>query len=93
MLIDTHCHLDAPEFDSDREQVIARAASAGVAAIVIPAVERGNFDTVARLAHSCAGAYALGIHPMYVDRADESDLDYLRERIAQSIDEIGRAHV
>lgn len=86
MLIDTHCHLDAAEFDADRAQVLARAAKVGVRSIVIPAVERGNFDAVAGLAHATAGAaYALGIHPMYVERADEADLEHLRERIAASI--------
>lgn len=88
MLIDTHCHLDAAEFDEDRTQVVARAAAVGVRSIVIPAVERGNFDVVARLAHTTDGAaYALGIHPMYVERADEADLEHLRERIAASIED------
>ncbi|MEI6839046.1 MAG: TatD family hydrolase, partial [Alcaligenaceae bacterium] len=70
MLFDTHCHLDASEFDHDREQVIARAQAAGVKALVIPAVEVANFESVRALAHSFAeGFYALGIHPLYVERA------------------------
>jgi TatD DNase family protein len=82
MLFDTHCHLDASEFDSDREQVIARAQAAGVQAILIPAVEVANFDRVRTLAHSFAqGAYALGIHPMYVERAGPDDLKHLRESL------------
>ena len=72
MLIDTHCHLDAAEFDPDRAQVLARARAAGVGLIVVPAVEVANFGTVARLAaETDRCAYALGIHPMYVDRAAE----------------------
>ena len=51
MLFDTHCHLDAAEFDHDRAQVIARAQAAGVRAIVIPAVEVANFERVRMLAH------------------------------------------
>src|SRR5262245_9578035 len=46
MWIDTHCHLDASEFDADRSAVIARARTAGVAQLVLPAVEVGNFATV-----------------------------------------------
>lgn len=84
MLFDTHCHLDAAEFDHDREQVIARAQAAGVKAIVIPAVEVANFDRVRLLAHSFAqGFYALGIHPMYVERAAPEALVQLREALLQ----------
>lgn len=62
MLIDTHCHLDAAEFDTDRSEVIGHALEAGVQAIVIPAVERANFAVVRELAGQVAGgAYALGI--------------------------------
>jgi len=82
MLIDTHCHLDAAEFDADRAQVIADAQAAGVRGIVIPAVEAGNFATVAALAQAVpGGAYALGIHPMYVDRAGPDDLARLRTAV------------
>ena len=74
MWIDTHCHLDAAEFDADRTAVIARARAAGVAQIVLPAVGRGNFEGVRVLAHAHGFAYALGIHPMYVERAADDDL-------------------
>ncbi|AKP89961.1 DNAase [Achromobacter xylosoxidans] len=86
MLIDTHCHLDAAEFDTDRSEVIGHALEAGVQAIVIPAVERANFAVVRELAGQVAGgAYALGIHPLYVQRADDADLDALRDAIRQSL--------
>lgn len=82
MLFDTHCHLDAAEFDHDRAQVIASAQSAGLQAIVIPAVEVANFERVRVLAHSFAqGFYALGIHPMYVERAEPEALEHLREAL------------
>ncbi len=86
MLIDTHCHLDAAEFDADRREVAEHALDAGVQAIVIPAVERANFGVVRDLAAQVAGgAYALGIHPLYVQRAVDADLDALREAIRQSL--------
>jgi TatD DNase family protein len=78
---DSHCHLDAPEFDADRAAVLARARAAGVAMLVLPAVEVAHFDRVRRLAHEAGGAYALGIHPLYVERADDADLD----RLAQAL--------
>ncbi|MEN9314643.1 MAG: hypothetical protein RIS35_1036 [Pseudomonadota bacterium] len=86
MLIDTHCHLDASEFDADRPQVVARARAAGVGMIVVPAVEAANFDAVAALCRDTADcAYALGIHPMYVDRASDDDLALLRARVGEAI--------
>ena len=48
-LFDTHCHLDAPEFDRDRDRVIADARAAGVAQILVPAVEVANFGAVKAL--------------------------------------------
>lgn len=83
MWIDTHCHLDAPEFDPDRDAVVARAALAGVARIVLPAVGRANFDTVRTLAHAHGFAYALGIHPLCVGQADDDDLEHLADALAQ----------
>jgi TatD DNase family protein len=83
MLVDTHCHLDAAEFDGDRDAVVARAIAAGVGRIVVPAVERANFAAVASICRDftlCGAAY--GIHPMYVGRAIEEDLDALRAVLA-----------
>jgi len=61
--IDTHCHLDAPEFDADRLQARQAARELGVRLCVYPAVQKSNFDTVRALAHQTGDAYALGIHP------------------------------
>jgi TatD DNase family protein len=80
--IDTHNHLDAAEFDRDREASIARARSAGVSMLVVPAVEVTNFDTVRKLAHAHGLAYALGIHPMAVGRSHDADIERLREALA-----------
>jgi TatD DNase family protein len=88
MWIDTHCHLEAAEFAGEASGIAARAAQLGVAWIVIPAVERANFDTVAILAKQQANCvYALGIHPLYVPHADEHDLAALRSAIPASLDD------
>ena len=94
MLIDTHCHLDASEFAADRDQVVARARAAGVEAMVVPAVECGNFAGVLDCCMHFSGCHAaLGIHPMYVARALPDDLACLRAAVAQhhpvAIGEIG----
>ena len=78
MWIDTHCHLDAAEFDADRSAVIARAREAGVSQIVLPAVAPDNFDAVRGLAHAHGFVYTLGIHPLYVERAGAAPLAALR---------------
>jgi TatD DNase family protein len=100
MWIDTHCHLDAAEFDTDRAAVVERARAAGVVQIVLPAVGRENFDTVRLLAHEHGFAYALGIHPLCVERAVDDDLRALSDALAEhradprlvAIGEIGLDH-
>ncbi len=87
MWIDSHCHLDAPEFDVDRDAVVAAARAAGVGQIVMPAVEVAHFLALQRLARATGFAYALGIHPLYVDRADDDDLDRLRDALAAARDD------
>jgi TatD DNase family protein len=79
--IDSHCHLDASEFDADRGAVVAHARAAGVSQIVIPAVERSNFETVRRLADRHGLRHALGIHPLFVDRAQDDDLRVLHDAL------------
>lgn len=85
--IDTHCHLDAPEFSADVLAVRSRAREAGVVHCVIPAVERANWDAVRLLAHTHGDSYALGIHPLYVPRATPDDLLALRVALAQHCDD------
>ena len=87
MWTDTHCHLDAAEFDADRPEVIARARAAGVTQMVLPAVTPANFDAVRHLAHAHDFAYALGIHPLYVDQAPDDELRVLREALAAHRDD------
>jgi len=82
MWIDTHCHLDAHEFGAESLDVARRAGEGGVSMIVIPAVERGNFEVVAQLAANAPNtSYALGIHPIYVPQAADEDLVALRTAV------------
>jgi TatD DNase family protein len=86
MWIDTHCHLDATEFDHDRGQVADAATAAGVSGIVLPAVAVWNFEAVRTLARQderCV--YALGIHPLCSPGAGQADLDALRREVAASV--------
>lgn len=88
LLIDTHCHLDAREFDADRAQVMERARHAGVASLVLPAVDVASFEKVRALAHEVSvGAYAVGIHPMYVRHSGDNDLALLDEFVCAHLDD------
>jgi TatD DNase family protein len=87
MWIDSHCHLDAPEFDADRPAVVQRARAAGVRRLVLPAVTAAHFERVRALAHAFDAVYALGIHPLYVDQADDADLDRLQQALQDGRDD------
>ncbi|MFN3630253.1 MAG: TatD family hydrolase [Casimicrobiaceae bacterium] len=66
MWIDSHCHLDAPEFDADRDEVVARARRAGVATIINLPGHVDHFEAAreSRRRYGCLTGY--GIHPMWV---------------------------
>jgi TatD DNase family protein len=87
MWIDTHCHLDAAEFGEDTALVRRRAAQAGVAHCVLPAVAVSNFDTVRELAHRHGDSYALGIHPLCTPGARDEDLEKLDQALAARRDD------
>ena len=85
--IDTHCHLDAPEFAPDVDAVRDRAAQQGVALCVIPAVAVPLFDGARQLAHQFGDGYALGIHPLYVAQAADEALEQLDEALTAHADD------
>ena len=87
MWIDTHCHLDAPEFDADRDAVRVQARVAGVGLCVLPAVQRRDWPGVQRLAAQHGDAYALGIHPLYVPQAHDDDLLALDATLSEARDD------
>lgn len=93
-LIDTHCHLDAAEFEATRLQLLDAARAAGIGSIVIPSVCRDNFAAVRRMAETFPDCHpAFGIHPMFTRDAQQSDLSVLRDYLATcspvAIGEIG----
>jgi TatD DNase family protein len=92
--IDTHCHLDAAEFDADRDAVYAAAIAGGVDTLVIPSVSRDNFAAVAATCERYPGCLpAWGMHPMLLDVHHPEHLTDLRAQIERlrpvAIGEIG----
>ncbi len=98
--VDTHCHLDAPEFVHEVEDLVSRARDAGVRRLVLPAVRVADAPRVRELAHAFDSVYALGIHPLCVGEAADSDLDRLAQLLSQwkddprlvAVGEIGLDH-
>jgi TatD DNase family protein len=93
-MIDSHCHLDFPHFDQDRDEVLARAAAAGVTAIINPGADLESSRRAAALAERHANVYAaVGVHPHDASTCDDPTLSELRQLASQprvvAIGEIG----
>jgi TatD DNase family protein len=81
-LVDSHCHLDDAQFDSDREEAIARARAAGVETLLAVGTGNGPPDLEAgiRLAEAHAEIYAtVGVHPHDAAKAAPETFERLRE--------------
>ena len=79
-LIDTHTHLDFPDFDADRPRLLANAAARGLERMVVLGVYQANFQRVWELACAEPRLFAaLGLHPVYLDQHRPEHLVQLRE--------------
>jgi len=90
MWIDTHCHLDAPEFKGSLPAVIEAAAKENVKAILLPAVKAGDFAHVRGLAHQYGNeipglVYTLGLHPLYTNQAQDGHIEILEKQVSESL--------
>jgi TatD DNase family protein len=99
--LDTHIHLDAAAYAGAQQHLLHEARQLGVNGWVIPAVSPASFETVRQLAHQTPGAaYALGIHPLWVERCDNTALAMLETALSQhqydpklvAVGEIGLDH-
>ncbi|GIP19590.1 putative metal-dependent hydrolase YabD [Paenibacillus montaniterrae] len=93
-LFDTHAHLDASQFDDDREQMIARAKEAGVELIVNIGFDRQTIPTTIALAEQYDFIYAaVGWHPVESVHMKDGDLAWIESLCAHpkvvAIGEIG----
>ena len=84
-MIDTHCHLDLPAFDADRDAVIARAQAAGVSGILVPAIRPRTWAALEVLVrgHACL-RHAIGVHPQIVPELQPDELADLEVRLAEA---------
>ncbi len=83
-MIDTHCHLDQDEFQTDLDDVIARAQAAGVESLVCVAVTAASSENIVRNIASRPGCYAaVGIHPNYTHEAKSGDWDRIEALVGE----------
>jgi len=81
-LVDSHCHLDAAEFDADRAQVVERARAAGVRRQVVPAVTAASWPKLREVCAAAPGLHpAYGLHPVFLAEHRPAHLHELREWI------------
>src|SRR5690606_11186214 len=74
MLVDSHCHLDFPDFDAERPGVLARARAAGVGTMLTIGTKLSEFDRVRAIAEGDPDIWcSVGIHPN--EAASEADVD------------------
>ncbi|MBU3594275.1 TatD family hydrolase [Polynucleobacter sp. 71A-WALBACH] len=90
--IDTHCHVDAPEFSDMLPEIISGAAVKGVKAILIPTVQAADWEQVKKLVNQYGKTipglvYTLGIHPLYINQAKESDIKTFKNQIEHSLND------
>ncbi|MBB1520238.1 TatD family hydrolase [Aquipseudomonas guryensis] len=79
-LIDTHTHLDFPDFAADRKELLARSRSRGVGKLVVLGVYQANWQRLWQLVQSDSGLYAaFGLHPVYLDQHRPEHLNELRD--------------
>jgi TatD DNase family protein len=80
MLIDTHAHLDMPEFDGDRNEVVKRAREGGIDYIITVGIDLDSCRSALQLADEFAFVYAIvGMHPHNAKDVDDKSYDILRE--------------
>jgi TatD DNase family protein len=83
MFIDTHCHLDGQEFDTDRQDVVSRAKAAGCIAICLPAIDLTSSRRILQLCRNQHGFLfpMLGLHPEEVRQDWKEQLQQIRTLI------------
>ena len=80
MLVDSHAHLEMPEFKKDLEEVVLRAKKSGVEYIFTVGTEKRDWKRALEISHSHPGVYAiLGVHPHNAKEIDDRTYPTLRE--------------
>ena len=79
-LIDSHCHLDFPEFDNDRDELIESCKQQGITKFIVPGVTAATWQRLQQLVaihEECLPAY--GLHPYFIEEHQSSDISELEK--------------
>ena len=88
MLIDTHCHLDFPDFEAERDDIIARAHASGVSQMVTISTRVRRLPELLKIADKYPSVFcSVGTHPNNADEELDISADAL-VRLAESHDKI-----
>ena len=79
-LVDSHTHIDMPEFDADRAEVVARAREAGLAEMLVVGEvdENAGLERALRVAEGLGLPVTAGVHPHQAKLADDAAYDQIR---------------
>jgi TatD DNase family protein len=93
-LIDTHCHLDVADFDTDRSAILERCRATGISGIVVPAIQAAGWEKLLELCRQESTLYpALGLHPVFIESHTDADLTVLGDKLSSenplAVGEIG----
>jgi TatD DNase family protein len=81
MIIDTHSHVYLPEFDTDREEMLARAEKEGVGLVLMPAIDNSTHESMLKAEKGFAGKCLsmMGLHPCSVKENFQNELEIVKE--------------
>lgn len=87
MYFDSHCHLDFPAFDADRQRLVLDAQRAGVDGWFIPGVSPAQWLKLPGLCRQFSGScFGVGLHPYWVDELSDSELDAALAEMTVAVD-------
>ncbi|TXC78953.1 TatD family hydrolase [Luteibaculum oceani] len=89
ILVDSHCHLYADQFNEDRDQVLEAAIKSGVKKIILPNIDRDSVNPM----HELSNRYPencfpmMGLHPCSVKENFRNELDFHKNLLYQNLDQ------
>lgn len=79
MYIDSHAHLEMPDYDHDRDEMIKRALDQGIEKIITVGIDKKECEQALELAAACPFIFvALGLHPHNAKKSDNNFFDFIK---------------